>query len=362
MRIGLIARGDNSGLGTQTLEFYRHMHPDKTLLVDIGELNGYKCYPERYTNNTTYVRGIPRKEDIELFLDDLDVVFVAEAPYTYYLYEAARRRRIKVAVQYNYEFFDWIANPDLPRPHMLIAPSLWHYDEVEQWCAENGVEHAYLHCPVDRERLPFIEKKKARIFLHTAGRSAAHDRNGTATVLAASKYLLTPAKIWVHFQGEQGLAHQATQTIGDYTSFLAENGNPSKVVMNTWDYDDYSEVYKDADVLLLPRRYGGNCLPLNEALSTGMPCIMTDISPNNQFLPTEWLLPAERVGEFTPRTKIDIHGTSPQLLAKKIDDLYNMNEQQMIAESQKANRIAQSISWEAMAAQYMKAFEGLCKL
>lgn len=37
--------------------------------------------------------------------------------------------------------------------------------------------------------------------------------------------------------------------------------------------------------MILPRKYAGLCLPMNEALMSGLPVIMTDIEPNNVILP-----------------------------------------------------------------------------
>lgn len=363
MRLGLVARADNSGLGIQTFEFYRHMRPDKTMVVDISNLNGNKQYPERYADNAigtvNFVTGIPTPNDINEFLKDLDVVFVAEAPYNYFLYERARELGVKTAVQYNYEFFDWFSYQHYPKPDMLIAPSKWHYADVQDWCDKNSVKHVYLHCPVDRDKLPFRKILKARTFLHVAGKSAAHDRNGTNTVIEAGKYLTSQAKILIHFQGEQGLSHQATTSLAEYIQMLGAQKTP-KVIIRHNEFENYEDVYAEGDVLLLPRRYGGNCLPMNEALSIGMPVIMTNISPNQGFLPHDWLVEADRIGQFTPRTTIDIYGADPRALAAKIDELYNFTEGRMNVENQRAGRLARSISWQTMERQYRDVFGQLC--
>ncbi len=360
MKIGLVARADNSGLGIQTLEFYRHMHPEKTMVVDISALNNNPVFNDRYPERAMYINNIPSPNELKTFLEGLDVVFIAEAAYNPHLYELAREMGVKTAVQYNYEFMDWLVNPSYPKPDMLIAPSRWHYDDVEAWCLANNVRHVYLHCPVARDQLPFREIKQARTFLHMAGRAAAHDRNGTAIVIKASRYLTSQAKIVVHFQGEQGLAHQMTNTIDDYKQFLQQEGNPDNLTIVTQEVAEYQDLYAMGDVLLLPRRYGGNCLPLNEALSVGMPVIMTDISPNNSFLPKHWLLPAVMVNQFTPRTVVDIYSADPQDLARKIDEFYNFSEEQMLAQNQQAQNLAESISWDTMRPKYLEAFEALC--
>lgn len=359
MRLGLIARADNSGLGVQTWEFYRHMQPAKTMVVDISKFNNNPTFNDRYPG-ATFIKGFPLDRDIDEFLQDLDVVFVAEAPYNYYLYAKARELGVKTAVQYNYEFFDWFVNGHYPKPDMLIAPSRWHYADIQKWCEANDVKHIYLHCPVARDKLPQRIIRTARTFLHTAGRSAAYDRNGTETVIAASKYLTSQAKIVVHFQGEQGLAHQATRSVQDYREFLLEHGDPNKVEIVCQEAAAYEDVYAMGDVLLLPRRYGGNCLPLNEALSVGMPVIMTDISPNSSFLPHNWLIPASKIGQFEPRTLVEIYGSDPKLLAAKIDHFYNLSENQMWFENVRAGNLARSISWDTMRPQYTDALEALC--
>lgn len=363
MRFGLIARADNTGLGNQTWEFYRHMHPSKTMVVDIGHLNGNKSYVERYgrgDGQNSYIKGFPTTWDIDRFLEGLDVVFVAESPYNYYLYERAKHLGIKVAMQYNYEFFDWFANPSYPTPDMLIAPSKWGYDTVQAFCDGRGIKHIYLHCPVNTDLLPARDIKQGLRFLHTAGKSAAHDRNGTELVIAASKLVHPNVQIKIHFQGEQGLGHQATHTIDDYRKLLAEAKPACNVVIEQKEYEDYQDVYSEADVLLLPRRYGGNCLPVNEALAVGMPVIMTDISPNNQFLPREWLVPSFRIGQFTPRMPVDIYGCDRIALAKKINEFAAYDEDAMRVHNNVAKGLGQQISWANLKPMYLKAFEELC--
>lgn len=360
MKLGLIARADKTGLGYQTKEFYDHMKPAKTMVVDIGHLNGNGQHPEWYPG-AQLVKGFPDQNDIEEFLQGLDVVFIAESPYNYWLLERARQLGVKTAIQYNYEFFDWFVY-DRPKPDMLIAPSRWHYAEVDEWCRANGVQHVYLHCPVNRDLLPFKQVTRAHRFLHVAGKPAAHDRNGTYAVIAASKYVKAPdMEIVVHFQGEQGLKHQLTDTTAEYRQAAERDGNPEKLRIRVREYENYQDVFAAAHVLLLPRRYGGNCLPMNEALSCGMPVVMPDISPNNEFLPKNWLIPAAVTSRFQPRAEVDIYSIDPVTLAAKIDEFAVMNRSQMLFESYTADKLAQKISWLALTQQYRQALEGLCR-
>jgi glycosyltransferase involved in cell wall biosynthesis len=53
------------------------------------------------------------------------------------------------------------------------------------------------------------------------------------------------------------------------------------------DPDDRAGLYEGLDALILPHRYGGLCLPMNEALTSGLPVIMSNMSPNDAILPQE---------------------------------------------------------------------------
>ena len=79
--MAFIARADNSGLGTLSREFARHLKPEKVLIVQNGV---YEIYPERYSEFSTKVvsaRGTITKEDKDWLLDGVDVLFSLETFY-----------------------------------------------------------------------------------------------------------------------------------------------------------------------------------------------------------------------------------------------------------------------------------------
>jgi len=351
---GLIARCDGGGLANQTWEYYNAMKPDKTLVVDIDHLNGNRSNYDLYPNATfCNIHPIP-DDTLRAFFKGLTSVFIAEAPYNTRFYDIAREMGVKTINQYNYEFIDWYDYPDAPFPDVLVAPSKWNYETMQAICDAKGVKHIYIHCPVNRDRLPFRQIKQARRFLHNAGKCAAQDRNGTMDLIRATKYLKTDAKVIIKFQGEQGLVHHMTMTTDDYLQYAKDYGDMSKIEFIVEDTPNYEDVYKLGDVMVLPRRYGGNCLPMNEALSCGMPVIMTDIEPNDMFLPGEWLVDTGLAGEFKARLPVQLYSAHPSALASKIDEFYNMTEDEMLAENQKADQLAESISWDVMRGEYKK--------
>jgi glycosyltransferase involved in cell wall biosynthesis len=360
MKLGLWgARMDNSGLGMQTWEFYRNMRPAKTVVVDISVLERLpkrvmKQYPERYTDSSIgevfIIEGVPNGYDIRRFLEGLDVVFIAESAYNFNFYSIAREMGVKTAVQYNYEFFDWSEgsiwanNP----PDLFIAPSTWHYDDVSARAEQLGAKHIYLHCPVNRNVIKRRNIDTAVSFVHIAGRPADHDRNGTYTFLEAITMSNGDLRGVVYTQ-DQELANTIKH---EYPSI--------EVKVNV---KDYTDIYKKGSVLVLPRRYGGNCLPMNEALAAGMPVIMSKLSPQIDFLPERWLLPATLTDtEFAPRFKIDVFACEPVDCLFRMRWFKSLSNQDMKEQSDIASELAESISWAEMKSKYTEVFEALCHL
>lgn len=349
------ARMDNSGLGMQTWEFYNHMKPDKTMVVDISMLERtperrMKQYPERYSlpGTLSIIYGIPNEADIRAFLKDLDVVFIAESAYNMSFYQIARQMGVKTAVQYNYEFFDWFGDSIWEAPDLFIAPSTWHYSEVQELCDKKSIKHVYLHCPVNTRKIERRYIGSASRFVHIAGRPAANDRNGTYTFLNALQMAEGDLKGLVYTQ-DHSLAQEIKREF------------PSvDVITNKMNYE---ELYKKGSVLVLPRKYGGNCLPMNEALAAGMPVIMTKVSPQTDFLPDRWLVEARKTDiEFAPRFKLDVYDCDPSALMLRMRWFSSLSDKDMSDQSNLAHDLASEISWDVMKSKYEEVFEALCQL
>ena len=77
MKVGMLARSDARESGHQCLQFYRHMKPDRTLLIDMGDLaGGFVQHPDWYPDATS-VRFDGGRFDQPLvrdWLQGLDVV------------------------------------------------------------------------------------------------------------------------------------------------------------------------------------------------------------------------------------------------------------------------------------------------
>lgn len=333
MRLGLIARADNTGLGTQTWELFNHLHPSKTLVVDYGPLSPYPynkhCHPERYPG-ATVTQGNPTPAEYAEFLKGLDVVFTCETAYGSYLYTLARQLGVRTVLQPNYEMCELIRQPHPHGPDLFAAPSTWHYDDLPE-------PKMLLPVPIATERFTPSSRSIANHFVHIIGKPAIHDRNGTDTLLQALRYVQSHITVTIKCQDP---------------NYRPQLYTPNNVSLNVDPIrpDDYWDNYGRCDVLVMPRRYGGLCLPAQEALAAHMPVIMPDISPN-ECLPAEWRVPATHAGTFWAHNEIDIYTADPVALAGLIDRF--ASDQQFYQDAKtKAAGLAKQLSWENLLPLY----------
>lgn len=351
MKVGLLAFSTNTGLGYQTLEFYRHMKPHKTLVADISRLNGMQQHHERYPD-ARIVRGVPDCSAMDWLTDDVDAVFVCETPLNYCLFEKAKAKGVTAILQYNYEFLDYLNRPELEKPTVLAAPTRWHFDDMAEKAFAPLVEWPV---PVNRQQIPFRKIEQCKTFVHIIGRPAVHDRNGTLIFLEAIKKIGSRFNYKVYYQ--EPIGQTAQDTFRPILRAL-EQAKASQGVEIIKDTKNYADMYATGDVLVMPRRYGGLCLPVNEALSAGMPVIMPDITPNNDWLPKEWLVPAKRAKSFFTRTEIDTYDTDANFLAFK---MLEFGKGEFIQWSNdKANELAETLSWENQKTNYERLLEQVC--
>jgi hypothetical protein len=312
MRIGLIARSDNSGLGNQTRELAYMLNPSKILLIDSSSFNQNTQNPDWYSNYNVQTNLGFIGDSVALeFLKNLDVVISCEIFYNKNFPKLAKQSGVKTILQYNYEFLDNLQSPRLALPDILLSPSKWNLDDVVR---KFGQSCSVIHLPPPTDHRTFedvrkINSRSTRKLLHIAGKVAVMDRNGTDTVIEMMKYSKEDFTLEIRCQDK-----------------LEYNINDDRIKIISDNVKDQKDLYSGYDAMILPRRYAGLCLPMNEALLSGLPVFMTDISPNNQVLPSDWLVASHKVGELMTRTMLDVYSADPVLLAAKIDH-YMSNDQ-----------------------------------
>ncbi len=251
MRLGLIVRCDDTGIGNQTWEIWRHLHPQVTVAVDFSRLPDHlPQHRDRYPDPLPLLAGVTwttwkgvgfpfDNPKVLPLLKTCDVVFTIET-----FYDLRLPDQIKAGVLY--------VNPELFRGYgapTYWAPTTWLLDELP-------VGTRVVPFPVATDR-PW---KMGEGFLHVAGRNASYDRNGTRP------------------------AADAVRQLGGLLKMVNQVDMPSiQGAKQLGAVDDYWDVYKHGDTLVMPRRYGGLCLPVQEALAAGLAVVMTDTPPNDQW-------------------------------------------------------------------------------
>ena len=295
-----------SGLGFQTRELAKLLKPTKIMAINSTPFNGRKQYFEWYDSKiTTISNGFMSNKLMIDFIEGLDVVITCEVPYNDNLYRICKKRGIKTILQPNAELNPHILNRRLDLPDVFFLPSSWLEDETKSV----GIPCYIVKPPIIEPRTyKEITKQKGKLkVLHFAGRRAAGDRNGTDIVKALPK--IQGVELDIHDQ----LANEV---------------------------EDQRELYENGHhVVLIPRRYGGLCLPMLESLSYGLPVIMPNIEPNYNELPPEWLTQAARGRSIKTKHRIETYNAMPESITQTLERLRDMNQQQYESERNKAKEL-----------------------
>lgn len=310
MKLGLIARAEDRGLGNQTWEIARALRPDRVLVVDMGELvHGFPAFIDRYTALGLNVTVISHEDmsspaKVGPWCAGLDVIYTAETFYGVGFPAIAYAEGARTVCHYNPEFFKHWNEPTWPRPTEWWAPSPWMPRPDRQ-----PVDVRFVPMPVPTDRWnPSAERVSGHVrFLFAGGKPAAGDRNGLRQLFMALRECTQPMVV----TGRVQLNYMTAP--GPLPRNVAYRAAPGNV-------KDYWRAYGDADVLVMPRRYGGLCLPAIEAAGAGLGLVMTDCDPN-------WYYPATLVEArlsdpvATPLGDIDSWECVPRFLAHVMDTI-----------------------------------------
>lgn len=271
IRLGLIARSEVArGIALQSRNFYDHMPVDDVLLVRMPRPD-CKEAPEWYPGATHAAYDPIRHQlDEELvtdWLEGLDVVFTVETPNDWRMPLWCREMGVKLVIQGNPEFvrhgregFEHLAHPD-----QWWWPTKWRTDILP----------AGVHMPVPMPDTVPVERNDDDVplrVLHVVGKRAYADRNGTEILVSALRRVRR--KMHVTIIGLDGELPKVQA--GPSNRNLTVEYHPDG-------FDNHWDMYRNQDVLVTPRRYGGLQLPALEAAACGLAVMMPDCSPNAEL-------------------------------------------------------------------------------
>ncbi len=291
--IYVIGRAERMGLGTMTEEFCAAMRPDKVIIID-RDNPGRPVDASKIANSVVvkwrwrppYETPIPQ---LHKELEGAKIVVGFETFYDRSVVEICRQRGAKTVMFPMWEWSpadvyesdvlmclsqtdkitaiqqtamgtrlgdirvcDWPASPFINSICEDCQGAITHYTMICPSCNGTGF-HRKINWP-------------PRTFVHLAG-NASHNREGTREVLQAASYLKgTGARLRVH------------------SSFTVQwPRDPDSPIDFVGSVANRSDLLKDCDCLVQPRRLPGHSLPINEATGEGIPCIVLDLPDWKQY-------------------------------------------------------------------------------
>lgn len=337
MNVGLFgARADDRGLGRITHDFYTHMRPTRTVVIDMGRhAHGFAQHLDRYPDATVvpFNGGCLDETVMRQFFIGLDVAVCYETAYDHRAYDIARAAGCRTVLMTMPEFHRH-ATEALPQPDVVWAPTSWRLDTLP-------TDTRVVPVPVDAART--VRRSGSLQVLHVGGHRTSGDRNGTIAFLRALRFVTHQVRVRVTSQ-DQRLPN--VNRIPGHVALSKQVGGVA----------DYQQLYDGADVLVMPRRYGGLCLPVQEALAAGLGVAMTDCEPNPQTWPISPIRCSAGTVIRTPGGPVTLYDPDPASIAETIDRLA-ADPGSVLDLQTRARRWAAAHTWEALAPLYWTELE-----
>lgn len=327
----MVVRDDQGGLGNLTYRAWRELRPAVTLVVQWRPCRGVPN-PDRFvapwTRTVFTDRPVPDVTWAEL-AGEADVWWTAESWYSDNAETILRDAGCRTVFYAMPELFkgsqaDEVWNPtryltDRPRLGDVVP---WPLSPSDTWTVRTTI----------------------RRVLHVSG-GATGDRNGTQAFMEALRHVRSEVEVLLH-QPEPRHRVPARKL----------RSVPSNVNIKQTDlyFPNLLSAIRWADLLVLPRRYAGLCLPALEAMGDGCPVVMPEAAPQ-----TDWpviTVPAVQ------GPGIRLHGgdvptweTDPVVLADVLDDLRADTVPVIAHRSAGVRRWAEGQAWSGPAGNVWRA-------
>lgn len=335
VKLGLIARCEIArGIAIQSKNFYDHMPVERVLLVrhpkpdTVEEPDWYDNRTEVRLDTKTYQLD---EVTVRRWLEGLDVVFTVEAPNDWRIPGWCREAGVKLIVQGNPEF----VRHGLKGFEHLEHPDAWWWPS--DWRRSKLPTGPYMPVPMPDIIRPFPRTERHPRILHVIGKRAWADRNGSDVFCNSLRYLRARCEITIC------ALDGATPTI------LPNPRIKVTRVLNT--VEDRWSMYEDHDLLVIPRRYGGLCLPALEAAAMGLHVMMPRTEPNEQFADTLVDIRRGRKIELACGI-VETAEVNPRDLALAMEDWVNNGQ---------PRRIRPVPRWSHWGDTYLGEMEALCR-
>lgn len=335
MKIGAVVRGQDRGIAIQAGEFCRAMQPERTLLVDMGELaRGFPVFPERHPGATVvrYEHGQLPEQAVREWLDGLDVVFAVETLYDWRIPAWAAEVGCATVVQSNPEFMRPV--DELPS----VPTRWWNPTPWRQSFMPPGTKVVPVPVADDRHTFVIPEPTDTLRVLHVAGHVAMADRNGTMLVVEAIRRMRGPVSVRIISQDDK--------------LRLPRLRSPVPVEVVTGGVENYWDLYADADVIVQPRKYGGLHLPGQEAMANGLALVMSDTEPQRSIWPMVPIRSATGIPRLQcPGGRLALTNARPESIAQIVNELA-VDRGRLVEQQERSLAWAEANRWSVLRPLY----------
>jgi len=303
---GIVCLATEQGLGRQAKSF-----------IDNGLVQEVFCYPHSsYVNHYEWYPN--RCKTYEELLEKCDEIWFIETPFNWnYILQAREKgKRTVMFLMYECSRLPYI-------PDQLVGGSI-----MEKIHFGDSVK--VIPVPAPKE-IKWKLRETAKIFYHQAGHGGLGGRNGTKELLDSMQYVKSPIKLIIR------------------TQFDNFKSNDPRVEIRVGDFP-YESLYEEGDVFVYPDKFGGSCLPVQEAFASGMAVMASKRLPHTEWLPNDILIPIKGYKKERIAEKIfDSAIVDPKDIAICIDMLYNKN---ITEYSLAGKKWGEDNSWESLKKQY----------
>lgn len=257
-----------------------HLQPSHVVVVDVGgphakHLDWFPGAPVVKPTTPAF------EQEVRHMLGQVDSLLLLETPYDARLYDWAREAGVFTVVVAMPEYHI----PERWRADLVVNPTSYLHDRLP----EGSI---VLPWPVDTSAITYRPRTQIDTWLHVVGQPCAHDRNGTNLVLRAFEQMPEQQLIirsQVPLRNLRRSRHHNIQFVSKETATV-------------------DELYQDADAFILPRRYAGQSLVINEAQAAGLPLVCLDRVPEAAWTAPKALIPSHgRKGRGWTRSRADVY-------------------------------------------------------
>lgn len=333
MRLGLVGWASDTGVGMELRDALRHLPVTAAFYLD----HPGKPQSADFKGKTAGSGDLNGKMLAFLETNQIDTILSWETPGSWDFPAIWQAKGIR---WYCVAHYDWFAPKQIPAWKMakILAP----FEQASLGLRMiYGLESTTIPVPVDLDRLPFRERRKAERFVTVYGHGGQGDRRSIVQIMEAWRLMGAEAP---------PLLIRAQKVIKELEGSL-----PHNVTVHFENLSKASDLYANADVAVLPSKYEGVGLSLIEAQACGLPVITTNMEPMRSIAP-DYLVSGE-VGkiEIMQDHWVATCTANPGSLAAKVKSLLHQD----ISEASKTARfrVQEKYSWAVLRDQWANLLE-----